>query len=46
MSCEAYENEKQLKQLWGGKVPHLTPEQVDLSIQLWRKIKLRKQQAK
>jgi hypothetical protein len=29
----------QLKQLWGGFVPSLTPEQIDLSIQLWEKIK-------
>lgn len=39
------DNQAELKQLWGGKVPHLTPEQVELSIQLWRKIK-RKQQPK
>ncbi len=32
----------QLKQLWGGFVPSLTPEQIDLSIQLWEKIKARR----
>lgn len=33
-----------LQQLWGGgKVPPLTPEQTDLSLQLWQKIKTRKQ---
>jgi len=32
-----------LKQLWGEKVPSLTPEQIDLSIQIWQKIKTRKQ---
>lgn len=35
--------EVELKQLWGEKVPPLTPEQIDLSIQLWQKIKTRKQ---
>ena len=33
----------ELKQLWGGKVPPLTPEQIDLSLKLWQKIKTRKQ---
>jgi hypothetical protein len=33
----------ELKQLWGRNVPPLTPEQIDLSIKLWQKIKVRKQ---
>jgi hypothetical protein len=37
-SCRA-----ELKQLWGGtKVPPLTPEQIELSLKLWHKIKSRK----
>jgi hypothetical protein len=36
-------SEAELKQLWGGgKVPALTPEQTDLSLKLWQKIKTRK----
>jgi len=33
----------ELKQLWHGKVPPLTPEQKELAIQLWHKIQARKQ---
>jgi len=33
----------ELKQLWGGKVPSLTPAQIELSLKLWQKIKTRKQ---
>lgn len=36
----------ELKKLWGVKVPPLTPEQIDLSIQLWRKIEVRKEREK
>ncbi|HEY9638433.1 MAG TPA: hypothetical protein V6D14_33910 [Coleofasciculaceae cyanobacterium] len=45
MSFEALDGSKaDLKQLWGGgKVPPLTPEETDLSLKLWNKIKLRKQ---
>lgn len=32
-----------LKHLWGGFVPPLTAEQVDMAIQLWQKIRSRKQ---
>jgi hypothetical protein len=36
--------EEELKQLWGGgNIPHLTREQVELSLKLWQKIKKRKQ---
>lgn len=34
----------ELRKLWGGgKVPSLTPEETDLSLKLWNKIKTRKQ---
>lgn len=33
----------ELKQLWGGRVPTLTPEEIDLSIKLWQKIKARRE---
>ncbi len=33
----------ELKQLWGEFVPSLTPEQIELSIQLWHKIKVRRE---
>ena len=36
----------ELKQLWGEFVPSLTPEQTDLSIKLWQKIKLRREREK
>lgn len=36
-------NQPELEQLWGRFVPSLTPEQTDLSIKLWQKIKARKQ---
>lgn len=32
----------ELKQLWGSFVPSLTPEQIDLAVQLCPKIKQRK----
>ncbi len=32
-----------LKQLWGGRVPVLTPEQADLAIKVWHKIKARRE---
>lgn len=45
MSVEPSANkEAELRQLWGGgKVPPLTPNEIDLSIKLWQKIKTRKQ---
>jgi hypothetical protein len=45
MSFEHQDSSKvELKQLWGyGKVPALTPEEIDLSLKLWQKIKRRKQ---
>ena len=33
----------ELKQLWGRNVPPLTPDEIDLSIKVWQKIKARKQ---
>lgn len=36
-------NREELKQLWGGFVPPLTPEQIDLSIKLCQKIKSRRE---
>ena len=33
----------ELKQLWSGEVPPLTPEQVGIALQLWRKIKARRE---
>ena len=33
----------ELKQLWSGNVPPLTPEQIDIALQLWRKIKARRE---
>ena len=33
----------ELKHLWGARVPRLTPEEIDLSIQVWQKIKVRRQ---
>lgn len=33
----------ELKRLWGSFVPPLTPEQIELSIKIWEKIKTRKQ---
>ncbi len=34
----------QLSQLWaGGPIPQLSPEEIDLSLKLWQKIKARKQ---
>jgi hypothetical protein len=36
-------NLSQLKQLWGEFLPPLTPEQAQLSVQLWQKIQARKQ---
>lgn len=45
MSSESVDSRQaDLKQLWGGgNVPPLTPEQTDLSLKLWQKIKTRKQ---
>ncbi len=37
-------NRAELKQLWGRNVPPLTPDEIDLSIKVWQKIKARKQQ--
>lgn len=38
---------KQLQQLWGGgKVPNLSPEEVNLSLKLWRKIQNLKRREK
>ena len=33
----------ELKQLWLGNVPPLTPGQIDIALQLWRKIKARRE---
>ncbi len=33
----------QLRQLWGEFLPPLSPEQAQLSVQLWQKIQARKQ---
>ena len=33
----------ELKQLWSGEVPPLTSEQIDIALQLWRKIKARRE---
>ena len=33
----------ELKQLWSGEVPPLTLEQADIALQLWRKIKARRE---
>lgn len=46
MSSEADETEAQLKQLWAGKVPPLTPEQIGVAVQLWQKIKMRREREK
>ena len=35
----------QLKQLWGGFVPPLTPEQIDIALKVLQKIKTRKQRS-
>ena len=43
LSSEADSTEAELKQLWPGSVPPLTPEQRELAIQLWQKIKARQQ---
>lgn len=37
-SCQA-----ELNNLWLGKVPPLTPEQVEVALKLWQKIKARKE---
>ncbi len=37
------DTQAQLQQLWGRFMPSLTPEQIDLSIKVWQKIKHRKQ---
>lgn len=36
-------NQAVLKNLWGRNVPPLTSEEVELSIQVWQKIKARRQ---
>jgi len=46
MSSEVDKTEYQLKQLWAGKVPSLTPEQTDVALQLWQKIKSRREREK
>jgi hypothetical protein len=40
---EADRTQAELKQLWSGEVPPLTPEQIDIALQLWRKIKARRE---
>ena len=40
---EADMTQAELKQLWSGEVPPLTPEQIDIALQLWRKIKARRE---
>ncbi len=43
-SDEADTIEAELRQLWSGKkVPPLTSEQIDIALQLWRKIKARRE---
>jgi hypothetical protein len=46
MSSQAEKTEAELKQLWSGKVPPLTPEQIDIALQLWQKIKTRREREK
>jgi hypothetical protein len=46
MPSQADKNEAELKQLWSGKVPPLTPEQIDIALQLWQKIKTRREREK
>ena len=46
MSSQADKVEAELKQLWAGKVSPLTPEQIELALQLWQKIKIRRAQEK
>jgi hypothetical protein len=46
MSSQADKTEAELKQLWSGKVPPLTPEQRDVALQLWQKIKTRREREK
>lgn len=46
MSSEADETEIHLRQLWVGKVPPLTPEQISVALQLWQKIKTRREREK
>ena len=44
MSFKAKDNKQaELRQLWAGKVPPLTPEQTEVSLKLWQKIKVRRQ---
>lgn len=43
MSSEADKTEAELKQLWLGKVPPLSAEQIDIALQLWQKIKTRRE---
>lgn len=43
MSSEADSNQNELKQLWLGKVPPLTAKQVDVALQVWQKIKTRRE---
>ena len=43
MSSEADKTEAELKQLWSGKVPPLTPEQISVALQLWQKIEMRRE---
>ena len=46
MSSEADKTQAELKQLWLGKVPPLTPEQINVALQLWQKIKTRREREK
>ena len=46
MSSEADKTEAQLEQLWVGKVPPLTPEQISVALDLWQKIKMRREREK
>jgi hypothetical protein len=46
MSSQPDKTEAELKQLWLGKVPPLTPEQIDVALQLWQKIKTRTEREK
>ena len=36
-------NQAVLKSLWGQNIPHLTSEEVELSVRVWQKIKARRQ---
>ena len=43
MSSEADSNQTELKELFLGKVPPLTAEQINVALQVWQKIKTRRE---